>query len=182
MANLGEARRKKANAQKGGALARVKQRKTNGPVPEPETLAALGVHQEHDFMVNGVRYHSPRFLGRINDRPWGSVDVTNGIKTYTLTNQFGSWMMPDADGYLKEPASLGLGGQLEVSTNLIARFDAFLRDMGIHTAADKRAMLAAEEKEKAKHERERSKALEDKVLAKRKRQGALAKLKKNKPA
>ena len=133
MANLGDARKKKA-AKKGGALAHLKERKANGPVSEPETLAALGVHQQHDFMVNGVRYHSPRFLGRINDRPWGSVDVTNGIRTYTLTNQFGSWMMPDAEGYLKEPASLGIGNQLEVSTNLIARFDAFLVDMAEATA------------------------------------------------
>jgi hypothetical protein len=181
MANLGDARKKKA-AQKSGALARLKERKTNGPVPEPETLAALGVHQGHDFMVNGVRYHSPRFLGRINDRPWGSVDVTNGIKTYTLTNQFGSWMMPDADGYLKEPAALGLGSQLEVSTNLIARFDAFLVDMGIQTAAEKRARLAAEEKAKREREKEQSKRLDTLVKAKNKRLGAIAKLKKGKSA
>jgi len=173
MANLGEARRKKAAASR-GALARLKQsnKKGNSSVPKEQAQAALAnPDNEHDFMIEGVRYHSPRFLGRIHDRPWGSIDVTNGDKTYTLTNQFGSWMMPDAEGYLKEPASLGIGNQLEVSTNLIARFDAFLVDMGIEKAPEKRARLAAEEKEKAKREREQRK---------RKPQGALAKLKKGK--
>jgi hypothetical protein len=173
MANLGEARRKKAAAG-GGALARLKQsnKKGNGPVPRAQAQAALAnPDNEHDFMIDGVLYHSPRFLGRIHDRPWGSIDVTTGDRTYTLTNQFGSWMMPDANGYLKEPAALKLGSQVEVSSNLIARFDAFLVDMGIEKAPEKRARLALEEKEKAKREREQRK---------RKPQGALAKLKKGK--
>lgn len=186
MANLGEARRKKA-ATKSGALSRLKDRKaSDGPVQKPEAQAALAnPDNAHDFIIEGVRYHSPRFLGRINDRPWGSVDVTNGDKTYTLTNQFGSWMMPDAAGYLKEPASLGVGNQLEVSTNLIARFDAFLVDMGIEKAPEKRARLAAEEKEKAKAERERrkeqSKRVGALVTAKRKREATFKRLKKGKP-
>lgn len=157
MANLGKARKKA-------------KRKTNGPVPKRQALATLREAQDsrHDFIINGVRYHSPRFLGHISERPWGSVDISSGDKTYTLTNQFGSWMVPVPDGYLREPASLGLGSQLEVSTNLIARFDAFLRDEGIRTVAQKRAAQEVEEK------------------AKRKRpikpKGALAKLKKRKSA
>jgi len=60
--------------------------------------------------------------------------------------------LPDHKGYFKEPAALGLGGQLEVCTNLNARFARYLKEQGILTAAQKRVQRDMQEKAERKRQ------------------------------
>lgn len=145
--------KKKAQARKGGALGKLKA-KSNGKAPAGALKkGALGkVRQqrllsvEGDFKDNGLVYHNAHFQGRTaSGRPYGVVDVSNGDKTFTFHNRFGSWFHDVDEGKMKEAKSF------EITARLQARFDKELKLQGIKTAAE----LAEEERKKAEAQKKR---------------------------
>lgn len=119
---------------------------------------------KRDFYAGGVLFHNAKVLGEISKGyrdgiigHYGSVAVSNGDKTYTLHNQFGSWMHNvHGTALMAEPArvavALGINmSQLEIVQNLRTRFEAELRYQGILTTHEQRRRV--EETQKAARSR-----------------------------
>lgn len=156
-------RQQQAEAKPKGALGALKTKRIETPAKPKGALGALkkkkvgpalaglakarAMSSKLDFISGGIRYHNARIYGETaQGRPWGTVDVTNGDKTYTFHNKHSSWFydIPGQAGYKKEPSSF------EIATNLQRRFDIELKSRGILTLSEKRAKWEEEEKEKRK--------------------------------
>jgi|tagenome__1003787_1003787.scaffolds.fasta_scaffold20978998_2 hypothetical protein len=174
MANIGAARAKKP----GGALAKLKAKKTNGEVKpaaakgalaklrqskqQPKgALAALKARKRSsplDFVEDDILYHNVIVHdadGKLG--PVGSVDATKNGKTFTFHNRHGAWYHDTSEGKRHSPHNI------TVHQNLILRFDKELREQGIMTRADRAS--SRDEKEQAK--RLRLAGLEAKRAAKK---------------
>ena len=121
-------------------IAKRRAERSNGAVPKKHGLAALReakqaektkqVKSKLDFSLGGVRFHGAVVHSK-EGRPWGTVLMSNGDKTFEFHNRHGSWMcnIGAEGGRMAEPAAvarvLGTGmGQLEVSQALMSRFNA----------------------------------------------------------
>ena len=167
-----DAGRKKAQtrqAKPAGALAGLKAKRVE-PVPKgalaglgkknsKPALAMLGVKPSPlDFSINGVRYCNAKIMGdRGRDSVWGTIDAINGRQRFRFHNRFGSWMhdVPGKEGYMREPAALGIGSQMEVCTALRRRLDAEIKAQSYQTEGQKEAERVAQEEAKAARKRKR---------------------------
>ena len=183
---LREAREKAAARQAPkpkGALAGLRAKRVNGSDPKPKgALAALAkkkkrgpalaglrakrqMSSQQDFRDGGITYHNCRIKPeRLNDRPWGTVDVSNGDITFTFHNRHGAWFhdVPGKDGYMKEPVNF------EITRNIQRRWDRELKAQGIPTATELRAQREAAEREAEKKKQARLKRLREAQKAKKK--------------
>lgn len=122
-------RAQKQEAREGGLAALRQQRKMSSKL---------------DFTIDGIRYHNAHIHNR-DDRPWGTISVSNGDKTYELHNRYGSWMCNlDGDRHMAEPAAvaraLGISmthPQLEVSQALTERYYRELKAQGVPTPEER---------------------------------------------
>jgi hypothetical protein len=154
-----------------GLRAKVQQRQTeqsNGSGPPPKGLAALRAAKQAqreavrkgglaalrkqrsgerktnsklDRTFDGLRYHNVRIVEEF-PHPWGRISITNGDRTFTFHNHYGSWLADLGEGRLAEPAAVAraLGTkatQLEVATILQDRWYAALKLHGIPTPEER---------------------------------------------
>lgn len=97
---------------------------------------------KHDFTLEGIRYHGARIHDR-DERPWGTIKVSNGDKTFEFHNRYGSWMCNlDGHRHMAEPAAVARAmgtnaTQLEVAQALSARYYAELKAQGVPTPEER---------------------------------------------
>lgn len=131
------------NGKKPGKLAGL-----NKPKPLPKKQS------KRDFYHNGVLFWNAKILGEITkgyrdgvSRPFGSVDVSNGDKTFTLHNRYGSWMADIRAGEVMAESArvakaLGINmSQAEMSRALATRFEAELKEQGVPTVHQQRVRV-----------------------------------------
>ena len=119
-------RAQKQEAREGGLSALRKQRKMSSKL---------------DFTLNGIRYHNAHIHNR-EERPWGTVSVSNGDLTFVFHNRYGSWMSDLDGGRMAEPAkvahAMGTNAtQLEVALALTKRYYAELKTQGVPTPEER---------------------------------------------
>ena len=119
-------RAQKQEAREGGLSALRKQRKMSSKL---------------DFTLDGIRYHNAHIHNR-EERPWGSVSVTNGDMTFIFHNRYGSWMCNIDGSLMAEPAKIARAmgthaTQLEVAQALTARYYAELKAQGVPTPEER---------------------------------------------
>lgn len=120
-------RAQKQEAREGGLSALRQQRKMSS---------------KHDFTLDGIRYHNAHIHNK-QERPWGTISVSNGDMTFEFHNRYGSWMCNlDGGRHMAEPAAVARAmgthaTQLEVAQALTARYYAELAAQGIPTPEER---------------------------------------------
>lgn len=146
---------KKPKPAPGGKLSQLAKKKEK-PLPKKQNA--------RDFYEGGVLFWNAAVTGDTGvgyrngvRRPIGTVDVSNGDKTYTLHNRYGSWMhdIEQGEGMMAEPARvaiwLGLKmNQVTMAMLLTRRFEAELKQDGIKTVHQQRADIERAEAEARK--------------------------------
>jgi hypothetical protein len=95
-----------------------------------------------DFTLDGIRYHNAHIHNK-EERPYGTVSVSNGDMTFIFHNQYGSWMCNlDGHGLMAEPAKIARAmgtnaTQLEVAMALTERYYAELKTQGVPTPEER---------------------------------------------
>lgn len=131
--SLAELRAAKQNSEQArfGGLAALKQQKTQ----------ERKISSKHDFTLDGIRYHNARIID-ILPRTWGTIDVSNGDKTYRFNNQYGSWLHNLGDHRMAEPAAVARAmgtsmTQYDLANTLQNRWYAELKAQGILTPEER---------------------------------------------
>lgn len=136
----------KAKAKKPNPFtAKAKSAETSAKKPNPFTARAKQASTSKlDFLSQGLKFH--------NARPFGEhwrVDVTNGDKTVTMHNRFGSWMsVPDDLGRMIDPPHW-------LASCCHRRMIDEMKGRGIPTP-DQRRVMREEEEAKARRKRKKS--------------------------
>jgi hypothetical protein len=95
------------------------------------------------------------------------VDVSNGDMTYTLHNTYGSWMANVGRSHnMMEMAAVSRAmgitmGTVEMYHNLVARFEAELKLLGVPTLAQQRREVERQHEAARKRTRQKEAALHD---------------------
>ena len=137
------------NGTKPRSLAELRAAKQNAKQARSGGLAALRkqkaeqrkVSSKHDFTIDGIRYHNARIID-LAPRVWGTIDVTNGDKTYRFNNQYGSWLHDLGDHRLAEPAAVARAmgtsmTQYDLANTLQNRWYAELKDQNVPTPEER---------------------------------------------
>jgi len=137
------------NGNKPRTLAELRAAKKNATQARFGGLAALRerkvqqrkVSSKHDFIIDGIRYHNARIID-LAPRVWGTIDVSNGDKTYRFNNQYGSWLHDLGDNRLAEPAAVARAmgtslTQYDLANTLQNRWYAELKDQGVPTPEER---------------------------------------------
>jgi len=144
-------RTEREQARKGG-LAALKQQKAK----QRRMSSKLDINDQ------GIRYHDAHVRSHGDERPWGTVKVTNGNMTFEFHNRYGSWMHTIEGRRMAEPAAvaraMGINtqnAQVEISQTLTNRFNAELRALGIPNTEERlrerEAKALAERRKRNKH-------------------------------